>query len=125
MNAITIKGKRLVMNYGPLDFVEFEDEIEAVLDYNDVVVVLTVPEHGHYKPENVYGVKDNQLIWRVQELEDYRGREVSERFAHQPYGSIRMYDKDPRLVIATTGYGLRFLIDPHTGKIVGEESWVK
>lgn len=123
MNAITIKGKKLVLNYDSFDFVEFEDEIKAVLDYDNVVVVITVPERGYVKPENVYGVKDNQLIWQIQEVEDYLGLTEPNYFSHSPYSSIRPYKNEPQIFIATNGGGYRYLIDPYTGKIIRPMNW--
>jgi hypothetical protein len=46
-------------------------------------------------------------------------------FMPNSYTYIEKYDKNAGLILATTFQGFRFLINPHNGRIIGTESWVK
>ena len=120
-NTISIKGKELIVN-GSLPIV-FEEEIEEIVDMEDVVIVLTMPEQGHITANRIYGVKDEKIVWRVQDILEYDpGYAI---FGPDVYAGIGVCEKNPSLIVGTTGYGFRMLIDPTNGKIVGKDGWTK
>ena len=46
-------------------------------------------------------------------------------FMPNPYTYIKVYEKDPGVVLAGTFRGFTFLINPNNGRIIGTESWEK
>ena len=72
---------------------------------------------------NIYAIREGKQVWQVQDFAQYLG----EPYAWYPgaYSGIRIYGKNPNLIIANTTGGFRYLIDPLNGKIVGEESWAR
>ena len=111
--------------------VEFRNRIKKVLEWRDIVIVRLEIMGDTEDNDNVYGIKDGKIIWRVQPQYEFKPYIWSAGFTPlgqskgNPYGGIDIYSKDPALIIATDVAGFRYLIDPATGKIVGEESWVK
>ena len=106
--------------------VEFRNRIKKVIKWRDIVIVRLEIMGDVEDNNNVYGVKDGKIIWRIQEQAEFNplvNLPLLPQF--RPYGDIDIYKKDRNLIIATDVTGFRYLIDPATGKIVGEESWVK
>ncbi|MEG1241432.1 MAG: hypothetical protein RSD32_00625 [Oscillospiraceae bacterium] len=120
-NTIDTNGKRLVVN--GCRPIEFEEEIERVLDMESVVVVLTMPRNDYMTKNRIYGVKDGKVAWRVQDMLDYNPDYAP--FMPNSYTYIKVYDKDPGVVLAGTFQGFTFLINPNNGQIIGTESWEK
>jgi len=120
-NTITIRENKLRVN-GSFEIV-FDEEIYQVIDMEEIVVVLTMPRDDYMTENRIYGVIDGRVAWRVQDILEFNPDYAS--ILPDAYIGIRIYDKNPELIIATIGYGYRFLINPHNGKIVGKESWVK
>ncbi len=71
----------------------------------------------------IYGIRDGKIVWQVQDMLEYNPDYAP--FMPNPYTYIKVYDKDPGVVLATSGEGFRFLINPNNGRIIGTESWVK
>ena len=118
-----INNNRLLVNGNVLTF---DREIIKAIELNGIVAVLIGFRGLIEENNNVYGVKDGKIIWRIQEQAEFNplvNLPLLPQF--RPYGDIDIYQKDRNLIIATDGTGFRYLIDPATGKIVGEESWVK
>ena len=111
--------------------VEFRNRIKKVLEWRDIVIVRLEIMGDTEDNDNVYGIKDGKIIWRVQPQYEFKPYIWSGAFTPlgeskgNPYCGIDIYKKDPSLIIAVDACGFRYLIDPATGKIVGEESWVK
>ena len=111
--------------------VKFRNRIKKVIEWRDIIIVRLEIMGNIEDNDNVYGVKDGKIIWRVQPQYEFKPYIWSAGFTPlgqskgNPYGGIDIYSKDPALIIATDVAGFRYLIDPATGKIVGEESWVK
>ncbi|MEG1316469.1 MAG: hypothetical protein RSC86_03750 [Oscillospiraceae bacterium] len=120
-NTISIFGNELTVNEGVP--VAFEEDIYEIVDMESVVVVLTMPEHGAMTENRVYGVIDGKIAWRVQDMTEYHPNYAV--VAPDPYVSIRHYKDDPGLLVGTTGYGFRMLINPNNGKIVGKDGWCR
>lgn len=120
MRTILTEGNRLV-----IDGIEikFRFEIREYLEYNDFVVVRLAMRTDKDSENNIYGVIDGEIAWRVQDMLEYNKNCAP--FIPDPYVGIDVYDKDKKLVIATTFAGFRYLINPNNGRIIGEESWVK
>ncbi len=112
-NILKIDGCAIEFKYDIREFV-------TIGAYTTVRLAITIRDDY---TNNIYGVKDGKIVWRVQDMLEYD--ENYAPFAPDPYAGIRVYNRDESLIIATTGYGFRVLIDPITGKIVGKESWVK
>lgn len=121
MNTISIQGKKLTVNW--YKSIEFEEEIEEIIDMGKVVIVLTMPQHGYVTENRIYGVIDGKIAWRVQDMMEYDVK--CEPFLPDPYSGIDVYEKDSSLIVGTTAYGFRMLINPQNGKIVGEDGWTK
>ena len=119
MNTISIQGKRITINQKTIDF---EHEVDQTIDLDKVVIVMTTWRYDN--PNNIFGVINGEIAWRVQDILEYYNLNSSP-FAPDSYTTVYVYSKDTNLVIATSGNGFRFLINPHNGKIVGMESWVK
>ena len=120
MNNITIEGN--ILRVGDKS-IEFQHEIKTIIEIGDYIIVRLLVDGKKDDYNNIYGVKDEKIDWRVQDMLEYN--ENCAPFLPDPYIGIRVYDKDESLIIATTFGGFRMLIDPQTGKIVGEESWVR
>ena len=101
----------------------FDEDVHETIDMETVIIVLTMPKNDFVTSNRIYGVKDGKIAWRVQDMLEYN--ENCAPVLPDPYTGIRVYDKNESLIIATTFNGFRMLIDPQTGKIVGEESWVR
>ena len=111
--------------------ISFQLPIAHVMEIRGIlVVILKIKLHAD-NLDNLFGVKDGKIIWRVQsqlEFKPYVWSGPSIPLGESkgnPYSGIDIYDKDPSLIIATEACGFRYLIDPTNGEIVGEESWVK
>ena len=120
-NEIKAEGKYLIVN--ECTPIEFEEEIERTIDMGSVVVVLTIPERGYVTDNRIYGVKDGKIAWRVQDMLEYNPDYAP--FMPNPYTYIKVYEKDPGVVLAGTFGGFTFLINPNNGRIIGTESWEK
>ncbi len=120
-NTISISENKLTLN-GSNEII-FDEEVCDVVDMEEVVVVLTMPRKGFITVNRIYGVIDGEITWQVQDMLEFNPN--YSMFAPDPYKKIKIYGKNPELIIATSAYGHRFLINPHNGKIVGTESWVK
>lgn len=120
-NEIKTEGKFLAVNASAP--IEFEEEIERTVDMGSVVVVLTMPAHGYTTANRIYGVKDGKIAWRVQDMLEYNPDYAP--FMPNSYTYIKVYDKDPGVVLAGTFQGFTFLINPNNGRIIGTESWEK
>lgn len=118
-------------NISILNNVLIVDGVEVRLKYNireyaqidNVVAVRLEMRARDDDINNIYGVIDGKIAWRVQDILEYN--ENYAPFLPDPYTWIEIYDENPALFIATTFGGFRFLIDPKTGRIVGRESTVK
>ena len=117
MNTISVKGRKLSIN---AHSVHFDAEIEEIIDLNESVIVLILPEKDFAFINNIYSVKDGKITWRIEDTSNYNPNYIS-----RPYSGIRVYEKDRRLIIVNDFMGRRFLIDPQNGKIVGQESSVR
>lgn len=120
-NIIIVQENKLMLNSS--DEIIFDEEIYQVIEIEEVVVVLTMPQKTRVTANRIYGVIDGKVAWRVQDILDFNPD--YEPFLPEPYSGINVYEKNPEIIIATTVGGFRFLINPHNGKIVGTESWVK
>ena len=123
-----IEENQLVTEQG---VISFQLPIAHVMEIRGIlVVILKIKLHAD-NLDNLFGVKDGKIIWRVQPQYEFNPFVWSGAFTPvgeskgNPYGGIDIYKKDPSLIIAADTCGFRYLIDPATGKIVGEESWVK
>jgi len=103
--------------------IPFKYKITKFIEINNVVAVRLEVRRRTDDINNIYGVIDGKIAWRVQSMQEYNS--AYDLSWHDPYTRIDVYDKNPELIIATTFGGYRFLINPHNGKIVGKESWVK
>ena len=112
-NRLIIDGLEVRFRYNIKQFVEFD---------NAVVVRLEMKARDD-DINNVYGVVDGKIAWRVQDMLEYDKNCAP--FVPDPYTGIRVYEKDRNIIVATTFQGFRFLINPHNGRIIGTESWVK
>ena len=112
-NILMIDGVEILFKYKVTKFVEI----------NNVVVIRLEMRSRADDINNIYGVIDGKIAWRVQDQLEFNPEYTI--FFPDPYVMIRIYDKNPELIIATTFGGYRFLINPNNGKIVGTESWVK
>lgn len=123
INVVSLKGKILTVN--KWDRTELEDEIEELMDFGLIQVVLTVPEKDPYRPRNIYGVRGGEIIWQIQPYAEFRPDLAESEFDHCSFTGIQGYENDPTIFIANDTYGFRYLIDPETGKIIRLEDWVK
>ena len=123
-----IKENQLITEQG---IVQFPHSIYSAMEIKGVIVVILACWSEPDDLDNMYGVKDGKIIWRVQPQLEFKPYIWSGPFTPlgeskaNPYSDIDIYKKDPSLIIAVDACGFRYLIDPATGKIVGEESWVK
>ena len=123
-----IDEKRLITDQGTVQFPQF---IYNAIEIKGVIAVVLTRWTEPDDLDNVFGVKDSKIIWRVQPQLEFKPYIWSGPFTPlgeskgNPYCGIDIYKKDPSLIIAVDADGFRYLIDPATGKIVGEESWVK
>ena len=123
-----IDEKRLITDQGTDQFPQF---IYNAIEIKGVIAVVLTRWTEPDDLDNVFGVKDSKIIWRVQPQLEFKPYIWSGAFTPlgeskgNPYSDIDIYKKDPSLIIAVDACGFRYLIDPATGKIVGEESWVK
>ena len=123
-----IQENRLLTEFGAVDF---RNRIKKVIEWRNIIIVRLEIMGDAEDNDNVYGVKDGKILWRVQPQYEFKPYIWSAGFTPlgqskgNPYGGIDIYSKDPAFIIATDVAGFRYLIDPATGKIVGEESWVK
>ena len=123
-----IEENQLVTEQG---VISFQLPIAHVLEIRGILVVVLKIKLNADNLDNVFGVKDSKIIWRVQPQLEFKPYIWSGAFTPlgeskgNPYSDIDIYKKDPSLIIAVDACGFRYLIDPATGKIVGEESWVK
>jgi len=120
-NTITIRENKLRAN-GSFEIV-FDEEIYQIIDMEEIVVVLTMPQDDYMTENRIYGVVNGKIAWRVQDMLEFNPDYAP--FMPNSYIYIEIYEKNPELIIATSGRGFRFLINPNNGKIVGTESWVK
>ena len=120
-NTITIRGNKLRIS-GALEIL-FDEDVYEVIDMEDVVIVLTMPQEGYMTANRIYGVIDGKIAWQVQDMLEFNPDYAP--FMPNSYIYREIYEKNPELVIATSGRGFRFLINPNNGKIVGTESWVR
>ncbi|MBP1758907.1 MAG: hypothetical protein H6Q61_1156 [Firmicutes bacterium] len=120
-----MKNVTAIDNILMIDGVEilFKYKITKFAEINNVVVVRLEMRSRDDDINNIYGVIDGKIAWRVQDMLEFNPDYAP--FAPNPYTGIRIYDKNPELIIATSWGGFRFLINPNNGKIVGTESWVK
>ncbi len=120
MKNVTIEDNVLIVD----DIkVHLKYKIKKFVQLRDVIVVRLEIAARDDDINNIYGVIDGRVAWRVQDMLEFNPDYAP--FVPDPYTGIRIYDKNPELIIATSGGGFRFLINPHNGKIVGTESWVK
>lgn len=88
-----------------------------------VVVARLECKHREDDKNNIYGIINGRVAWRVQDMLEYDPD--LKLFMPNSYTYIEKYDKDAGLILATTFQGFRFLINPHNWRIIGTESWVK
>ena len=103
--------------------IPFKYKITKFIEINNVVAVRLEVRRRTDDINNIYGVIDGKIAWRVQDMLEFNPDYAP--FMPNPYTYIEIYEKDPELLLATSWGGVRFLINPHNGKIVGTESWVK
>lgn len=120
MKKISIENGVLVID-GKVIKLKYEVTHYTVID--DVVVVRLRCAARDDDINNIYGIKDGKIAWRVQDMLEYDKNCAP--FMPDPYTGISAYDKDRSIIIATTSEGFRFLINPNNGRIIGTESWVK
>ncbi|MEG1995866.1 MAG: hypothetical protein RR255_05600 [Bacilli bacterium] len=120
MKNISINDNRLIIDGFE---VLFKHEIKEFVEIGEVVVVRLGIKCRDDDINNIYGVIDGKIAWRVQDMLEYNIN--CKPFLPDPYTAISIYKKDPGLIIANTSEGYRMLINPTNGKIVGEESWTK
>ena len=111
--VLVIDGKRIKSKYDVTHYVVI----------GEVVVVRLKCEGRKDDINNVYGVKDGKIAWRVQDMLEYNPDYAP--FMPNPYTYIKVYEKDPGIVLAGTFQGFTFLINPNNGRIIGTESWEK
>jgi len=112
-NLLIIDGVQVCLSYKIKEFVRF----------NNVIVVRLEVAARDDDINNIYGVIDGKIAWRVQDMLEFNPDYAP--FMPNPYTYIEVYEKNPEVLLASTFRGFRFLINPHNGKIVGTESWVK
>lgn len=117
-----LEDKKLIVDTNEI---VFQRPIGEAIELMDVIVVRLTIETQEDDIRNVFGVSKNSFIWKIQEFKEYNVRYDSPRMAFEIFTGIDIYPLNQSLVIGTTAGGFRFLIDPLSGKIVGEESWVK
>ena len=103
--------------------VRFKYNIRQVVEFDNAVVVRLEVKARDDDINNVYGVKDGKIAWRVQDMLEYNPDYAP--FMPNPYTYIKVYEKDPGVVLAGTIQGFTFLINPNNGRIIGTESWEK
>ena len=120
MSEISILGNILVIN----DIeVHLKYKIKEFIQINNVVIVRLKVACRDDDVNNIYGIINGKIAWRVQDMMEYNVN--CEPFVPDPYSGIDVYEKDPNLIVGTTSYGFRMLINPLHGKIVGEDGWTK
>lgn len=118
-----IEGCFLVTDQGTIPF---SSPIAEAIEIRGVTVVRLELYNTAMDIRNVYGIANGQILWQIQELTDYNPLLIDPLLSQwEPYTGIEVYDKNSALLLGTSCGGFRYLIDPMSGKIVGEESWVK
>ncbi len=120
-HTMKIDGKKLQVDNN-FDLV-FDEEVYRVIDMETVIIVLTCPTDDYATANRIYGVKDGKIVWRVQDVVEFNADYAP--FAPFYYTFIKVCPQNENLIIGGTFQSFNFFIDPQTGKIVGEESWVK
>lgn len=98
----------------------FEKEVIELIDYGDIVVVMTDyggGDEGFYY-QNVFGVANGEIVWRIEDF-----HKICPLFGADSFGGIR--DNDGETFIAIDGYGHRYIYNVQTGKIIRYLDWVK
>lgn len=113
----------LVTEYGA---VSFETPIRQAIEIGGVFIVCLGLMGREDDLNNIYGVKDGEIVWRVQDQRMYNPDFADPHLSPRAlYGLIGPLENGSNLFFGTTGYGDCFRIDSQTGKIVGYEGWFK
>ncbi|MEG1995865.1 MAG: hypothetical protein RR255_05595 [Bacilli bacterium] len=103
--------------------VRFKYNVTHFVVVNDIVVVRLGCASRKDDINNIYGVIDGKIAWRVQDMLEY---DINYKpFFPDPYSGIDQYVKEPSLLVGTTSNGFKVLINPNNGKIVGKDGWCR
>lgn len=104
----------------------FAMPIWRVIEIRGILVVLLKVEGRADDVNNVYGVKDGAIIWRVQPLTEFDPRLLhSGGPLWEPFTMIKVYKDEPEFIYGVTFGGFAYLINPVDGKIVRFVCWMK
>ena len=118
-----VQDRFLVTEQGTISFAK---PIRQAIEINGVIIVRLGLVGRADSGDNVYGVENGQIIWRVQDKVLYNPNYADPNLPQQdPYTLIGPLEGSDNLFWGTTGYGDCFRIDSQTGKIVGYKGWFK
>ena len=96
---------------------EMPFEIRQLLEAGPLAFVLLSVPGGSDEVRNVYGYRGTEEAWQVESLDEkYPARK------NLPFESIRLTEEG---LLGNDFYGRRYLIEPETGKILGQLSSAK
>lgn len=106
--------------------ITFETPIREVVEIKGILVVRLALMRRADDVNNVYGVKDGAIIWRVQPLTEFNPVLLDPVYPQwTPFTGIEVYDEDPDFIFGVAFDGFAYLIDPADGKIIKCVCWVK
>lgn len=116
-NYLELEGKRLV----------FHEKIACVIEIDDAIIVLLLPpaDISTCENNNVYGVINGEIAWRIQDACAIFPQIASLCPNGTCYTMIKPYEKDPTKLLATEFMGTQYVINPANGVVLDTAGWVK
>lgn len=120
---VEIKENYLIVRHEAENFTR---KIHKKIDWNGRIICVVFDENPENDDDNVFAVKDDGILWRIENLFHYRPEFAqTESETERVYTGVSVYADDENLLIVTNFNGHRFLINPENGAIVGQGTWVK
>ncbi len=95
--------------------IEFKHKINKVELINDIYLVMLEIPKGSKEVDNLYGVKNGKILWRIQS--------VGEAFnipQNTPYISLKILNSEKAQV--TSFFGMRYTVEILSGRLLEKES---
>ncbi len=107
-NVLYVNNKKIVFDYN----------IEEVVETSGILIVLLDIPTKDNTVDNVYGIANDNIIWRIQSY-----LEIDPHFKQTSYVHIKK--KEDNKMIVVDFCGCRFIVNSLNGKIVGRENSMK
>ena len=118
-----VEGCLLETEYGAITFAT---PVRQVIEVKGVLIVRLGLMGREDDINNVYGVQNGQIKWRIQDKRLYNPNYADPLLPQwDPYVLCRPFEDDKTLFLGTTFHGECFRIDSRTGLIVGYEGWFR